>query len=180
MCCGIKTNAHGVSLYQFPADESVRRQWIAFVRSKREPNSWPPGSSHICSDHFSADSYEGFAAKIAAFSSKLILKKAAVPSNHASPTPKQVNEARRRKRKLPLSNKQLRGEELSSVLTQETYTTPKRQSRALSKLTAIKQGMRNIFHVLIIVALFDLVYVYLITSVALVAKVVIFFFLKNS
>lgn len=36
--------------------------------------------------------------------------------------------------------------------------------------------MRNIFHVLIIVALFDLVYVYLITSVALVAKVVIFFF----
>ena len=39
--------------------------------------------------------------------------------------------------------------------------------------------MRNIFHVLIIVALFDLVYVYLITSVALVAKVVIFFFLKT-
>ena len=76
------------------------------------------------------------AAKIAGFSSKLVLKKPAVPSNHASPTPKQVNEARRRKRKLPLSNKQLRGEELSSVLTQETYTTPKRQSRALSKLTA--------------------------------------------
>ena len=39
--------------------------------------------------------------------------------------------------------------------------------------------MRNIFHVLIIVALFDLVYVYLITSVALVAKVVIFFFFEK-
>ena len=136
MFCGIKTNADGVSLHQFPADESVRRQWIAFVRTKREPNSWTPGSGHICSDHVSADSYEEFAAKIAGFSSKLVLKKPAIPSNHASPTPKQVNEARRRKRNLPLSNKQLRGEELSSVLTQETYTTPKRQSRALSKLTA--------------------------------------------
>ena len=135
MFCGNKTNADGVSLHQFRADESVRRQRIAFVRTKREPNSWTPGSGHIYSD-LSADSYEELAAKIAGFSSKLVLKKPAVPSNHASPTPKQVNEARRRKRKLPLSNKQLRGEELSSVLTQETYTTPKRQSRALSKLTA--------------------------------------------
>ena len=39
--------------------------------------------------------------------------------------------------------------------------------------------MRNIFHVLIIVALFDLVYVYLITAVILVAKVVIFFFFEK-
>ncbi|KAK2551142.1 hypothetical protein P5673_028070 [Acropora cervicornis] len=115
MFCCIKTNADGVSLHQFPADES---------------------SGYICSDHFSADSYERFGAKIAGFSSKLVLRKSAIPSNHASPTPKQVNEARRRKRKLPLANKQLRGEDLSSVVTQETYTTPKRQSRALSKLTA--------------------------------------------
>ena len=136
MFCGNKTNADGVSLHQFPVDESVRRQWIAFVRTKREPNSWTPGSGHICSDHFSADSYEGFGAKIAGFSSKLVLKKFAVPSIHASPTPEQVNEARRRKRKLPLPNKQLRSEDLSSVVTQETYTTAKRQSRALSKLTA--------------------------------------------
>ena len=131
-----KTNADGDSLHQFPADESVRRRWIAFVRTKREPNSWTPGSGHICSYHFSADSYEGFGEKIAGFSSKLVLKKSAVPSIHASPTPEQVNEARRRNRKLPLSNKQSRVEDLSSVVTQETYTTPKRQSRALSKLTA--------------------------------------------
>ena len=72
--------------------------WIAFVRTKREPNSWTPGSGHICNDHFSADSYKGFGAKIAGFSAKLVLKKSAVPSIHASPTPKQVNEARRRKR----------------------------------------------------------------------------------
>ena len=131
-----KTNADGVSLHQFPADESVRRQWIAFVRTKREPYSWTPGSGHICSDHFSADSYEGFGAKIAGFSSKLVLKKSAVPSIQASATPEQVNEARRIKRKLPLSNEQQRVEDSNSVVTQETYTTPKRQSRALSKLTA--------------------------------------------
>ena len=69
--------------------------------------------SHICSDHFSANSYKGFGAKIAGFSSKLVLKKSAVPSIHASPTPEQVNEAQRRKRKLPLPNKQLKGEDLS-------------------------------------------------------------------
>ena len=39
-----KTNADGVGLHQFPADESVRRQCIAFVRTKREPTSWTPGS----------------------------------------------------------------------------------------------------------------------------------------
>ena len=65
-----KTNADGLSLHQFPADKSVRRQWLAFVRTKREPNSWTPGSGHICSDHFSADSCEGLGAKIAGFGSK--------------------------------------------------------------------------------------------------------------
>ena len=89
-----------------------------------------------CSDHFSADSYEGFGAKIAGFSSKLVLKKVRCSFNSCAPIPEQVNEARRRKRKLPLLNKQSRGEDLSSVVTQETYTTPKRQSRALSKPTA--------------------------------------------
>ena len=39
--------------------------------------------------------------------------------------------------------------------------------------------MRNIFHVLIIVAFFELVYVHLITAVALVAKVVIVFFFEK-
>ena len=35
MFCGNKTNADGVSLHQFPADnESARRQRIPFVRTK--------------------------------------------------------------------------------------------------------------------------------------------------
>ena len=75
MFCGNKPNADGVSPHQFPAEESVQRQWIVIVRTKREPNSWTSGSGHICSDHFSADSYEVFGARIAGFSSKLVLKK---------------------------------------------------------------------------------------------------------
>lgn len=141
-----KTNVDGVSLHQFPADESVRRQWIAFVRAKREPNSWKPGSGHICSDQFTADSYEGFGAKIAGFSSKLVLKKSAVPSIQASPTPEQVSEARRIKRKFPLSDEKSSKED--SSVPQETYATPKRQSRALSKLTANR--VRAIFLVLLL------------------------------
>ena len=82
-----KTNADKVSLHQFPADESVQCQRIAFVQTKREPNSWTPGSGHICSDHFSDDSYKGFGAKSAGFSYKLDLKKSAVPSIHVSLTP---------------------------------------------------------------------------------------------
>ena len=64
MCCN-KINADGVSPHQFPADESVQRQQIAFVRTKREPNGWTPVSGHICSDHFSVNNYERFHAKIA-------------------------------------------------------------------------------------------------------------------
>ena len=62
----LSSNADGVSLHQFPADENVRQQWIV-VRSKREPSSWI-GSGHICSAHFTDDSYEGFGAKLAGFS----------------------------------------------------------------------------------------------------------------
>ena len=64
-----KTNAGGAiySLHQFPADENARRQWIV-VCSKREPSSWTPGSGHICSAHFTDDSYEGFGANLAGFS----------------------------------------------------------------------------------------------------------------
>ena len=62
-----KANLDGVSPHQFPADESVRRQRMAFVLTKRESKSWTPGSGHICSDHFSADNYEGFRTKIAGF-----------------------------------------------------------------------------------------------------------------
>ena len=120
-----KTNVDGVSPHQFPADKSVWRQWIAFVWAKREPNSWTPGSGsgHICSDHFTADSYKGFGAKIAGFSSKLVLKKSAVTSVQVSPTPEQVSEAQRIKRKLPLSDEKSSKED-SSIPHQKEKAEP--------------------------------------------------------
>ena len=109
-----KTNADGVSLHQFPADESVRRQWLHLF------------DGHHLRVIFAATIFqltdEGFGAKNAGFSSKLVLKKSTVPSIHGSPTPEQVNEARRMKTKLPLCNEQSRVEDSSSVVTQETYT----------------------------------------------------------
>ena len=125
-----KTNADGVSLHKFPTDETRRRQWIAFVLAKRDDN-WRQGSGHICSSHFSADCYEGLGAKIAGFSSKLVLKNTAVPTIQVNPTPEQLHEARLLKRKRPSST----GEENKSEEF-EGYATPKRTSRALSKLTA--------------------------------------------
>ena len=62
-----KTSADGVSPRLFPGGESVQRQWIAFVRTKREPNSWISGSGHICRNDFSADNYHGFGEKISRF-----------------------------------------------------------------------------------------------------------------
>ena len=58
-----KTTADGVSPRLFPDGKSVQRQWIAFVRTKREPNSWISGSGHICRDDFSADNHQGLGEK---------------------------------------------------------------------------------------------------------------------
>ena len=62
-----KTTADGVSPRLFPDGKSVQRQWIALVRTKREPNSWISGSGHICRDDFSADNHQGLGEKISGF-----------------------------------------------------------------------------------------------------------------
>ena len=127
------TNADNVSLHQFPRAEPQRRQWIQFVLAKRD-DDWTPGAGHICSNHFSPDSHEGMGAKLAGFASKLLLKKTAVPTIQVNPTPEQLEDARRLKRKLShLETKQV---EKSKPDDLPTYKTPKRRSRALSKLTA--------------------------------------------
>ena len=107
-------------MHQFPTDEKFLRQWISFVHQKREPDSWRPGSGHICSDHFLPEDYHGYG----------LLKKDAIPSRQVVPTPEQLAAARSKKRKLPDSEE--RREPLASP---EQYSTPKRPSRALSKLT---------------------------------------------
>ena len=151
-----KTNAEGVSLHQFPADESVRRQWIAFVRTKREPNSWTPGSGHICSDRFSADSYEGFGAKIAGFSSKLVLKKVRSSFYSCVSYSRASKRSSKKKKKTPFVQQTIEGRRLElrghAGDLQDTKTT----KPSLIKINC-KQGMRNIFRVLIIVAFLNLV-----------------------
>lgn len=126
-----KTNDDGVSLHRFPKDERIRRQWISFVRQKRDPKTWKPGSGHICSDHFTPDDYTNYGLKLAGFATKLVLKTDAIPSRQVTPTPEQLDSARGVKRKDPSSS------ETSEVASFVEYsTTPKRPSRALAKLTA--------------------------------------------
>lgn len=127
------TNADNVSLHQFPRHDPLRRQWIQFVLRKRD-DDWKPGSGHICSNHFTPDCFEGMGAKLAGFVSKLLLKKTAVPTIQVNPTPEQLEDARRLKRKLPPMETKL--DEKNKPDDLQTYKTPKRPSRALSKLTA--------------------------------------------
>ena len=121
------TNAQNVSLHQFPKNDRLRQQWIQFVLTKRDDN-WQPGSGHICSNHFSPECYHGMGAKLAGFASRLKLKDDAVLTIQVSPTVQQLDEARRLKRKLPPAK--TKADESSD------RETPKRRSRALSKLTA--------------------------------------------
>ena len=88
-----KTNSDGVSMYQFPTDEKFCRQWISFVREKIKPDSWRPRSGHICSDHFILEDYHGYGVKLAAFATKMLLNKDAIPSRQVVPTPEQPTTA---------------------------------------------------------------------------------------
>ena len=92
------TNRDGVSLHQFPTDEPFWRQWIAFVLAKRD-DDWMPGSGNICSSHFMPDCYEGMDAKLTGFTNKAYLKKTAIPTIQANPTPGQIQEALSLKKK---------------------------------------------------------------------------------
>lgn len=53
-----KTHKDSVSLHHFPMKNSLlMRQWVAFVKRKR--NSWPGPTQYscLCSDHFTTDCY---------------------------------------------------------------------------------------------------------------------------
>ena len=49
--CG-NTNANGVSMHFFPKAEKERRQWIKFVKEKRDKWDGPTQYSALCSAHF--------------------------------------------------------------------------------------------------------------------------------
>ena len=92
------TNRDGVSHHQFPTNEPLRCQWIAFVLAKRDDN-WTLGSGNIFSSHFTPDCYEGMDAKLTGFAKKAYLKKMAIPTIQANPIPGQIQEALSLKRK---------------------------------------------------------------------------------
>ena len=74
-----KTNQTGSTCINFPR-MLFRRQWISFVRPKREPDSWRPGSGHICSDHFMTEDYHGYGVKLAGFAGdKNVAKEGSMP-----------------------------------------------------------------------------------------------------
>ncbi|KAK3710883.1 hypothetical protein QZH41_014862 [Actinostola sp. cb2023] len=85
-----KTNADGVSLHKFPRDVNLCLKWNQFVLRKRDRKMWTPGHGHICSGHFTPSDYEGYAAKLTGFTSRLVLKKGAIPSIQPIPTPEQL------------------------------------------------------------------------------------------
>lgn len=122
-----KTNKDGVSLHQFPKDGNLCKKWNKFVLTKRDGKAWTPGTGHVCSDHFLKTDYEGYGAKLAGFSSKLVLKKGAIPSLLPNPTPEQLQKARKLSSGTP-----------SPSTSQDTEGTPRtsRKGNALTKLRA--------------------------------------------
>ena len=76
-------------------------------------------------------------AKLTGFAKKSYLKKTAIPTIQANPTPEQIQEGRSLKRERPSAA--MRGDSKWQVQQKRDITPkshPKRSSRALSKLTA--------------------------------------------
>ena len=52
------TSGMGYSLHSFPTDENVRRRWTSAVKQYKKGWDGPSTSSHLCSRHFTEDSFE--------------------------------------------------------------------------------------------------------------------------
>ena len=137
-----KTNNDKVSLHQFPKEPTLRRQWISFVLTKRDDKTWTPGTGHICSSHFTEDDYESYGSKLAGFSTKLVLKKGSFPTVQPIPTTEQLVKAKN-KRALQLRKRPCTS---TRTNTKTSSSAPKRQSRALSKLTCNRVGIISHFN----------------------------------
>lgn len=138
-----KTNNDKVSLHQFPKEPTLRRQWISFVLTKRDDKTWTPGTGHICSSHFTEDDYESYGSKLAGFSTKLVLKKGSFPTVQPIPTTEQLVKAKN-KRALQLRKRPCTS---TRTNTKTSSSAPKRQSRALSKLTCNRVGIISHFKI---------------------------------
>ena len=77
------THSDGVNLHFWPKNEKLARKWDRFARIKRADwTKGKPGSSTICGLHFTPSDYDGYGQWKAGLSSRLVLRKDAVPSVH--------------------------------------------------------------------------------------------------
>ncbi|CAK8678778.1 unnamed protein product [Clavelina lepadiformis] len=80
--CNGKAEAKQISIFSFPKNESVRQLWASFVKTANR--EWDRKTdrtrSTICSQHFMRDDFTNYEMFRMGLSTKLCLKKAAVPS----------------------------------------------------------------------------------------------------
>ena len=78
------SNKHsdGVSLFLFPADENLRRQWTKQVQRTRACWKGPTENSCLCSNHFTEDCFDpsSLTASRLGLKRKLLLKPNAIPT----------------------------------------------------------------------------------------------------
>ena len=76
------THKNGISLFKFPKDKGIRRQWIRQVQRNRANWTGPSEYSCICSQHFSSDCLESTSrvSNQIGFRMKQMLKPEAVPT----------------------------------------------------------------------------------------------------
>jgi hypothetical protein len=61
-CSVIKCRSQGKGLHTFPADPTLRRQWILFCRRSPE---WTPGrSARLCNDHFRPSDLKSWSGRV--------------------------------------------------------------------------------------------------------------------
>ena len=85
----------GVSLHKWPEDLNVAKQWTKAVKNTRS-DFFNPATGHICSAHFTADSFEdqSVIAKSLGLKMKNILKPNAVPTIFRSGPPDKKKQKR--------------------------------------------------------------------------------------
>ena len=81
------THSQGVSLFTFPREVKLKKQWIREVKKTRDKWQGPSESSVLCSDHFTEDSFDSATLLEAQFGllKKRKLKPGAVPTLFKKP-----------------------------------------------------------------------------------------------
>lgn len=88
------SNQKGFSLFQFPADEKLKKAWILQVQKTRDKWHGPTKNSAVCSEHFTEDCFEPMSVMSKKMGMKMRqrLKPDAIPTifKRPSATPKRL------------------------------------------------------------------------------------------